>query len=183
MYELLMSEWLLFGGIILLMLLSIICQLMLIYHMVKLVKESESLEESNISVFVDKKIQQISIGKMTLIRWKHISGQLLLAMVFLSGCGACTGIIRGKTLGEILPYYIVSLLGVYFYISLSAIMDMEEKTNRIRMNVTDFLENGKAQEYRKKEEMERMEEIRKKVPDFSDEEDLELMDMIREILA
>ena len=138
MYKLLMSEWLLFGGIVLLMLLSIICQLMLIYHMVKLVKESESLEESepqimgpwieeylmeakkitNISVFVDKKIQQICIGKMTLIRWKHTSGQLLLAMVFLSGCGACMGIIRGKTLGDILPYYIVSLLGVYIYISL-----------------------------------------------------------------
>lgn len=195
MKEYILSEWIFFVGIFLFLFLSIICQLILIYHLRKLVNESQSLEEGkaqimdawieeylmevkkivNIPVFVDKKIQQISIGKMTLVKWKHLSGQLLLGMIFLAGMGACVGIVQGKTLGEILPFYVISIIGLYFHISLSAIIDLEEKTNRIRMNVIDYLENGKAYEYRKKEEIENNESY------F--EEDLELMDIIREILA
>ena len=160
-----MQEWPLFVGIISIMIVSIICQFIVICYMAKMVKESESLEErpqtlgrwleeyyqnkqkiTNIPVFVDKKIQQISIGKFSIIGIKHFSGQMLLIMIFMAGMGACVGIIKGKTLGQILPFYIVSLLAVYVHISLSGIMDLDEKKQRIRMNVTDCLQNGKIKE-------------------------------------
>ena len=193
-----MQEWPLFIGMIAIMAISIICQVVIIYYMTKIVKESERLEErpqelgpwmeeylkdqqkiTNIPVFVDKKIQQISIGRFTIIQIKHFSGQMLLVMIFIAGMGACIGIIKGKTLGQILPFYIVSLLAVYVHISLSGIMDLDEKKQRIRMNVTDCLQNGKIEEYQWKE----FQILDKKESEYwGKEEDLELKELIREIL-
>ena len=193
-----MQEWPLFIGMIAIMSISIICQIVIICYMAKIVKESERLEErpqklgpwmeeylkdqekiTNIPVFVDKKIQQISIGRFTIIQIKHFSGQMLLVMIFIAGMGACIGIIKGKTLGQILPFYIVSLLAVYVHISLSGIMDLDEKKQRIRMNVTDCLQNGKIEEYHWKE----FQILDKKESEYwGKEEDLELKELIREIL-
>lgn len=194
-----MQEWPIFIGMIAIMVVSIVCQIVIICYMAKIVKESERLEDkpqklglwmeeylkdqqkiTNIPVFVDKKIQQMSIGRFTIIQIKHFSGQMLLVMIFVAGMGACIGIIKGKTLGQILPFYIVSLLGVYIHISLSGIMDLEEKKQQIRMNVTDYLQNGKIEEYHQEE----LQIIDKKESEYwGKEEDLELKEMIREILA
>ncbi|MBR5596571.1 MAG: hypothetical protein IKW30_04095 [Lachnospiraceae bacterium] len=193
-----MQEWPLFITIIVMMVISILCQIIVICYMAKMVKESESLEEgpqilgvwmeeylnnqhkiTNIPVFVDKKIQKISIGKYSIIRIKHFSGQTLLVMIFMAGMGACIGIIKGKTLGQILPFYIISLLAIYIHISLSGVMNLEDKKQRIRMNVTDYLQNGKMKEYIREEYLtlgERQSEY------FGEKEELELKELIREIL-
>ena len=195
------QEWPLFVGIITAMVISIICQLIVICYMAKMVKESESLEErpqtlgrwleeyyqnkqkiTNIPVFVDKKIQQISIGKFSIIGIKHFSGQMLLIMIFMAGMGACVGIIKGKTLGQILPFYIVSLLAVYIHISLSGVLDLEEKKQRIRMNISDYLENGKVDKYLK-EEYQIVNRRKNEKEYFGEEEDLELKELLREIMV
>ena len=196
-----MQEWPLFVGIISIMIVSIICQFIVICYMAKMVKESESLEErpqtlgrwleeyyqnkqkiTNIPVFVDKKIQQISIGKFSIIGIKHFSGQMLLIMIFMAGMGACVGIIKGKTLGQILPFYIVSLLAVYIHISLSGVLDLEEKKQRIRMNISDYLENGKVDKYLK-EEYQIVNRRKNEKEYFGEEEDLELKELLREIMV
>lgn len=47
----------------------------------------------------------------------------------------------GRMLGEILPFYIVSFLGMYLYFSLSAMMDIKGKRMVLKTNLIDYLEN------------------------------------------
>ena len=202
MKELFREQWWLFLSISICFMCSVFCQFLMAYYMIRMIKESEKLESekagllkgwieeyikeesriSNTSVFVDKKIQQFCIGKWTILQIKHFSGQALLLMIFLAGTGACKGIIEGKTLGQILPYYIISILGLYIHFSLSGFLNLEENKKILRMNVVDFLENKKSYLYAQlypKEEKEEQEV--KKV--FGEAQDLELKEIIREILA
>ena len=47
----------------------------------------------------------------------------------------------GRMLGEILPFYIVSFLGMYLYFSLSAMVDIKGKRRILKTNLIDYLEN------------------------------------------
>lgn len=95
----------------------------------------------NVSVFVEKYLNKIRMGKFKISTWKHISGQLILLSVFTAGVGACLGIIQGSTLGEILPFYIVSMFGLYFYFAISGALDVSEKRDILKTNLIDYLEN------------------------------------------
>lgn len=196
------EQWWLLGGIVISFVLSILCQILVTCHVIRIVKESEKLEEekpkylwewieeyiknenqiANVSVFADKKFYQLRIGKFTMRQIKHFSGQTLLLMIFLSGMGACLGIIEGNTLGEILPYYIISLVAIYIYFLLSGFINLEENKKIICRNVIDFLEN-KAPcwncQITGKEEK-NLEEVKDY---FGEKEDLELKEIIREILV
>ena len=202
MKELFAEQWWLFLGIGGSFLCSVICQLLVAYYMMQMVRESEKpesektkylkkwieeyiKEESNItncSVFVDKKMQQFSIGKFTIFQINHFSGQALLLMIFLAGVGACLGIVNGKTLGQILPFYIISLLGLYIHFSLSGFVNLEENKKIIRMNVVDFLENRNPYFYFQPMEKE-VRDIEDVKEVFGTAEELELKEIIREILA
>lgn len=202
MKDLFREQWWLFMGMGISFLCNVICQLIVAYYVMKMVRESEELELGktkyikkwieayikeenkiiNSAVFVDKKIQQFCIGKFTMIQMKHISGQALLLMIFLAALGACLGIIEGKTLGQILPFYIISLLGLYIHFSLSGFVNIEENKKRIQMNVVDFLENKNPYYYFQSAEKgdKGIEEVKEF---FGEAEDLELKEIIREILA
>lgn len=95
----------------------------------------------NVPVFVDKYLSKMKMGKFYVSTWKHFSGQLVLLSVFAAGLGACLGIIDGKTLGEILPFYIVSMLDLYIYFAVSGFVDIEEKKKVLKINLVDYLEN------------------------------------------
>lgn len=202
MKQFFLEQWPLITGILSSLIISSSCQLLITYYMRQMVKASEKLEEepqkifedwieeylkekqkiTNTSVYIDRKLQQICIGKYNVIRIKHLSGQTLLLAIFLAGVGACKGIIEGQTLGQVLPFYIISLFGMYFHFSLSGIMDLEGKKKAIRMNLSDFLENSKTDLYFSCEAKEEK-EIEEKKNYFGEEEDLELKEVIREILA
>ena len=167
MKELFREQWWLFISIGICFAGSVLCQLLVTYYIIQMIKESEKLESekpkllkgwmeeyireeskiSNTSVFVDKKMQQFCIGNRTILQIKHFSGQALLLMIFLTGVGACKGIVEGKTLGQILPYYIISILGLYVHFSLSGLLNFEENKKILRMNIVDFLENKKPYLY------------------------------------
>jgi len=198
-----------FGGssgllliIVVILLASIGIQMWILQNLLLLLKESEELEEGNASkirfwieeyienekeimnipIFVEQKIHQFRIRKYTLTQMKHISGQLLLFAIFLAGLGVCKDIIGGKTLGQILPFYVICLLGLYIHFLLSGFLDMEEKNKTIQRNVVDFLENKKAYLYQKKELQTQLDiEDRKDI--FGEKEDEELKNILREILA
>ncbi|MGN0304709.1 MAG: hypothetical protein ACI4D2_00980 [Lachnospiraceae bacterium] len=191
------------AGIILFFLLSIGCQLVVGWFLLRLLKESKHLEEGNprllrgwleqylkeegqivnISAFVDKSLQDFKVGKFTLLGLKHMGGQLLLFGVFLAGIGACKGIVEGKTLGQILPFYLICLLGLYIHFSLSGVMDMEEKKGIIKTNVLDFLENHKPYLLRSSRlEKDDNREVEEKLY-FGEQEEEQLKELLREILA
>lgn len=99
----------------------------------------------NVSVFVDKYIQRIHFMGMSMNFIKHLSGQLMLAGVFIAGFGACKGILEGRRFVDLLPFYIVSLFGIYLFLSISSIVDMQGRKQSLKTNLMDYLENHVAE--------------------------------------
>ncbi len=152
------------GAVLILFGLSILCQIMIGIMYRKMIRESDNmavtenkllkqcklkfsncytLNEGNINipVFVDKFMNQIRFAGISLTNLGHLSGQLMLLSVFAAGMGACKGIIEGDMLGELLPYYIASLFGLYAYFSVSSFVDVKGKKTMVRTNLIDYLEN------------------------------------------
>lgn len=96
---------------------------------------------ANVPVFVDKFISRMSLGPVSPHMLEHLSGQLMLLSVVCSGVGVCRRIIAGSTLGQILPFYIVSMMGLYLFFSISAIVDLKGKRRVLKINLVDYLEN------------------------------------------
>lgn len=149
---------------------------------------------ANISVFVDKFLNRLSVGRFSFRSLYHMSGQLMLLSVFFAGLGACFGIVAGLSVGEILPYYIISLFGLYLYFSISSAVDVKGKISILKTNLVDYLENHMVCRLEHPGETDALDE--KLVADNSDrkatssvkkmlsqmEED-ELEDLLKELLA
>lgn len=96
---------------------------------------------ANVPVFVDKFLNRLAIGPLNVQTLYHLSGQLMLLSVFFAGVGVCKSIIAGRSLGELLPFYIVSFMGLYLYFSVSAVTDIKGKRRVLKINLVDYLEN------------------------------------------
>ena len=96
---------------------------------------------ANIPVFVDKFLNRLAVGHMSFSMLYHLSGQCMLLSVVCSGIGVCKSIIQGRLLGELLPFYIVSFLGLYVYFSVAALVDIGGKRRTLKTNLVDYLEN------------------------------------------
>jgi len=150
--------------ILILLFLSIICQILLgvIFH--KMIEESDNMPTTgntllkqcklkfincyqlngkmmNTSVFVDKFISKIRIAGLSLERIAHLSGQFTLLSILVSGICVCVSLAAGDTLFQIIPYYLVSILGLYLYFSISGIVDIMGKKKLLKTNLVDYLEN------------------------------------------
>lgn len=161
------SRQFLTGVVILLLLLSIICQIIIGVLYQTMIQETDNMAAtknkllkqckikfancyqlhsgvSNIPVFVDKFLNRIQLWGISFSSVEHLSGQLMLLSVFAAGIGVCKGIIDGETLGALLPYYIGSLFGLYIYFSVSSLIDVESKKKVLKTNLIDYLENNLA---------------------------------------
>lgn len=96
---------------------------------------------ANIPIFVDKFINRLSLGPLSFSAMYHLSGQAMLLSVVSSGVGICRSILKGKMLGEILPFYIVSFIALYLYFSVSTVVDIKGKRRVLKVNLVDYLEN------------------------------------------
>lgn len=96
---------------------------------------------TNIPVFVDKFINHLRIGNISLISLQHWSGQLVLFSVFVSGMGIYTGITKGDRFISLMPYYIISLIGLYVYFGVSSAIDITGKKQVLKTNLVDYMEN------------------------------------------
>ncbi len=96
---------------------------------------------ANVPIFVDKFISRMSLGPISPHLLEHLSGQLMLLSVVSSGVAVCRRIVAGSTLGQILPFYIVSMMGLYLFFSISAIVDLKGKRRVLKINLVDYLEN------------------------------------------
>lgn len=169
-----MEHKLLSGTFLALLLLSIICQIMIGVIFQRMIKETDNMSSTNnkllkqcklkfancyklnegvanIPVFVDKFIGKVSFMRISLTSIQHLSGQLMLLSVVAAGIGACKEIIDGETVGKVLPYYIVSFLGLYVYFSVSGLVDLQGKKEKLKTNLVDYLENHMANKLRQSE--------------------------------
>lgn len=96
---------------------------------------------ANIPVFVDKFLNRMKWGPFTFETLYHLSGQAMLLSVVSAGAGVCRSIMAGRTLGDILPFYIVSFFGLYLYFSISTVVDVKKKKRVLKINLVDYLEN------------------------------------------
>lgn len=97
---------------------------------------------ANIPVFVDKFLQGIRFGHISLRTLYHISGQLMLLSVFTSGAGACRAIAQEAMLGEIVSYYLLAFFLLYLYFSVTSMVDVKGKRAILKTNLVDYLENN-----------------------------------------
>jgi len=214
--------WIVFALIVL----SILCQIIIGVLYQKMIRETENMAKTgnrllkqcklkfsncyelnggnvNVLVFVDKFISQIRFAGISLNNVAHLSGQLMLLSVFAAGTGACKTIIDGGMLRELLPFYIVSLFGLYVYFSVSSFVDAKGKKNMLRTNLMDYLENHlvKHLELTKEKEMQpfinvraqegkeeaapkaRSESFRRQDPRVEEEQQEELEQLLKEFLA
>lgn len=95
----------------------------------------------NTDVFVDKFLQNICIAKIHLVKVSHIAGQFMMLSILVAGIAICLLFAAGNSLFQIIPYYLISILGLYLYFSVSGIVDIQEKRRILKMNLMDYLEN------------------------------------------
>lgn len=96
---------------------------------------------SNIPVFVDKFLNRLAWGHLSFTSMYHLSGQCMLFSVVCGGIGIYRSIMAGRTVGDILPFYIVSFGGLYLYFSISTVVDVKGKRRILKVNLVDYLDN------------------------------------------
>ena len=96
---------------------------------------------ANIPIFVDKFLNRMSVGPLSFETMYHLSGQTMLLSVVCAGIGICKSIMEGRMLGEILPFYIASFMGLYLYFSISTVVDIKGRRRVLKVNLVDYLEN------------------------------------------
>lgn len=164
MFTIFKEEKVITAGILVFLCLSVLVRLMLAWMYHTMIRETDNMATtgnrllkqckvkfancyqlnggvSNIPVFVDKFLNRLSFGHLSFDAWYHLSGQCMLYSVIFAGVGICKGILDGRMLGEILPFYIASFLGLYLYFSLSALVDIKGKRRVLKTNLIDYLEN------------------------------------------
>lgn len=164
MFTIFKEEKVITAGILVFLCLSVLVRLMLAWMYHTMIRETDNMATtgnrllkqckvkfancyqlnggvSNIPVFVDKFLNRLSFGHLSFDAWYHLSGQCMLFSVIFAGMGICKGILDGRMLGEILPFYIASFLGLYLYFSLSALVDIKGKRRILKTNLIDYLEN------------------------------------------
>ena len=164
MFTILMEHEILTGLIFFSLLLGIICQIIpgVIYQ--RMISASDHMAETknkqlksckekyaghyklngkmvNTGVFVDKFLQKVCIARIKLSFLNHISGQMMMLSILITGLSICLSLASGSTLFQIIPYYLVSILGMYLYFSISCMVNLQEKKEILRINLTDYLEN------------------------------------------
>jgi hypothetical protein len=164
MFTIFKEEKVITAGILVFLCLSVLVRLMLAWMYHTMIRETDNMATtgnrllkqckvkfancyqlnggvSNIPVFVDKFLNRLAFGHLSFDAWYHLSGQCMLFSVIFAGVGICKGILDGRMLGEILPFYIASFLGLYLYFSLSALVDIKGKRRVLKTNLIDYLEN------------------------------------------
>lgn len=97
---------------------------------------------TNVPVFVEKFINRLQIGKFSLNMLKNFSGQCMFLSVLAVGIGICRGLSTGSSFWSLLPYYIITFIGLYLYFSVLSIVDIPGRRSMLKTNLIDYLENN-----------------------------------------
>ena len=146
---------------------------------------------SNVTVFVERFLEKIVIGKVKVAYIHRISSQLMLFAVLLSGIGAARGIVLNETVGQVLPFYVLAFLGLYIYYVATSFAGMEEKKLSLKFSLVDYLENHMVGRLKQTEEVlnqklvEKTEQVSMQPKEnfFSDKDKQELETLLREFLT
>ncbi len=164
MFQIFQEEPLISGGIVGFLVFSILVRILLGAMYGNMIKEADNMATTNnkllkqcklkfancyqlnngvanIPIFVDKFLNRLALGPFSFDTLYHLSGQCMLLSVICSGIGVCRYIVEGKSFGELLPFYILSFIGLYLYFSVSTVVDIKGRKRVLKVNLVDYLEN------------------------------------------
>ena len=95
----------------------------------------------NTSVYVDKFIKKLKLLGIPLTRYLQLSGQMMFFFILSTGISIFLQLSFGKTLFDMVPYYLISILGLYLYFSVMSFTNLEEKKKLLKINLVDYLDN------------------------------------------
>ncbi len=95
----------------------------------------------NTSVYVDKFVKKLKLLGIPLTRFIQLSGQMMFFFILSTGICIFLQLSFGKTLFDMVPYYLISILGLYLYFSVMSLTNMEEKKKLLKINLVDYLDN------------------------------------------
>lgn len=95
----------------------------------------------NTSVYVDKFVKKLKLLGIPLTRFIQLSGQMMFFFILSTGISIFLQLSFGKTLFDMVPYYLISILGLYLYFSVMSLTNMEEKKKLLKINLVDYLDN------------------------------------------
>lgn len=145
----------------------------------------------NVTVFVERFLEKIEVGKLKITFLNRLSGQLILFSVVLAGVAAARSIVLGETIGQILPFYVLAFLGLYLYFVANSFAGLEEKRLSMKFSLVDYLENHMMGRLKQTDEVlnqklvEKEEGIVEKPREsiFSEKDKQELETLLREFLT
>ena len=95
----------------------------------------------NTSVYVDKFVKKLKLLGIPLTRYIQLSGQMMFFFILSTGISIFLQLSFGKTLFDMVPYYLISILGLYLYFSVMSLTNLEEKKKLLKINLVDYLDN------------------------------------------
>ncbi len=142
----------------------------------------------NTSVYVDKFVKKLKLLGIPLTRYIQLSGQMMFFFILSTGISIFLQLSFGKTLFDMVPYYLISILGLYLYFSVMSLTNMEEKKKLLKINLVDYLDNhlclrletelSALDELKQKENAGKAASVRKEEPrivNFSQQQELEAL--------
>ena len=95
----------------------------------------------NTGVFVDRFIRKLTFSGISLNRISNMAGQMMMLSILVTGICVCRCLSAGGTLFQIIPYYVISILELYLYFTLSGAVDIAGRKEALKIELTDYLEN------------------------------------------
>lgn len=96
---------------------------------------------ANVGAFVDRFLSKLSMGPFTCLALYQMGAQLILLAIILMALLICHRILEGDSLLRLLPYYAASFAGVYVFLTITIVVNVQEKRNVLKISLVDYLEN------------------------------------------
>lgn len=96
---------------------------------------------ANVGAFVDRFLSKLSIGPFTYLALYQMGAQMILLSVILMALLICHRILEGESLLRLLPYYAACFAGLYVFLTITVVVNVQEKRNVLKISLVDYLEN------------------------------------------
>lgn len=96
---------------------------------------------ANVGAFVDRFLSKLSLGPFTYLALYQMGAQLILLSVIFMALLICHRILAGDSLLRLLPYYAGCFAGLYVFLAISVVVNVQEKRTVLKISLVDYLEN------------------------------------------
>jgi len=96
---------------------------------------------ANVGAFVDRFLSKLSLGPFTYLALYQMGAQMILLSVILMALLICHRILAGESLLHLLPYYAACFAGLYVFLTITLVVNVQEKRNVLKISLVDYLEN------------------------------------------